>query len=131
MTQSFEIVHAVRSDLECIVDIYNSTIESRMVTADLEPVTVESRIPWFEERSEDRHPLWVMKVEDKIIAWLSFSKYHSRAAYDTTAEISIYISPDNRAKGVGSAFLQRALDACPGLNIKSIVGLVLDIMLQA
>ncbi|RKP56841.1 N-acetyltransferase family protein [Cohnella endophytica] len=124
MTQSFEIVHALRSDLDRIVEIYNSTIESRMVTADLEPVTVESRALWFEEHSENYRPLWVMKLDGRIIAWLSFSKFHQRAAYDATAEISIYISPDNRAKGVGSTFLQMALDACPSLNIRNVIGLV-------
>jgi len=34
---------ATEVDLPAIVDIYNSVIPGRMVTADLEPVTVESR----------------------------------------------------------------------------------------
>ncbi len=39
---NYEIVHASLDDLPSIVEIYNTTIESRMVTADLEPVTIES-----------------------------------------------------------------------------------------
>ncbi|MFC5467538.1 GNAT family N-acetyltransferase [Cohnella suwonensis] len=122
--ESYTIAHATRGDLETIVDIYNSTIESRMVTADLKPVTVESRIRWFEEHNEERRPLWVMKHAGRIIAWLSFSTYHIRAAYDATAEISIYIAADNRASGVGSRLLAAALEACPGLGIRTIVALV-------
>ena len=34
---------ARREDLPVIVDIYNSTIASRDVTADMEPITVQSR----------------------------------------------------------------------------------------
>ena len=34
---------ALKTDLEKIVEIYNSTIPSRMVTADTEPVSVESK----------------------------------------------------------------------------------------
>jgi len=34
---------ALESDLPAIVEIYNSTVPSRMVTADTEPVSVESR----------------------------------------------------------------------------------------
>lgn len=34
-------------DLEAVVAIYNSTIASRMVTADIEPVTPEDRMEWF------------------------------------------------------------------------------------
>ncbi|TVY02220.1 GNAT family N-acetyltransferase [Cohnella terricola] len=124
MQMTYEIVHATRDDLETIVDIYNSTIPSRMVTADLEPVTVESRENWFYEHSEQSRPLWVMKAEGRIIAWLSFSSFHSRAAYDATAEISIYISPVNRSQGIGSIFLRKAIEECPRLNIRNIVALV-------
>ncbi|MFN5802122.1 MAG: GNAT family N-acetyltransferase, partial [Burkholderiales bacterium] len=35
------------ADLPAIVDIYNSTVASRMVTADTEPVPLESRFMWF------------------------------------------------------------------------------------
>ena len=40
---------ATRQDLDAIVKIYNSTISSRMVTADTEPVTTESKIKWFDD----------------------------------------------------------------------------------
>lgn len=40
--EKVQIDYARLEDLPRIVEIYNSTIESRMVTADLEPVTVEA-----------------------------------------------------------------------------------------
>ncbi len=58
---------ATRSDLPQIVEIYNSTIASRMVTADTDPVSVESRVRWFEEHTPDLRPLWV--VEDADMAF--------------------------------------------------------------
>ncbi|WP_256757565.1 GNAT family N-acetyltransferase [Cohnella sp. WQ 127256] len=124
MQLAYEIVHATRDELETIVEIYNSTITSRMVTADLEMVSVEDRVHWFDEHSEHHRPLWVMKVDGEIIAWLSFSTYNVRAAYDATAEISIYISPKSRSRGIGSIFLQKALEECPRLHIRNIVALV-------
>ena len=47
-------VHRVArpEDLPLIVDIYNSTIASREVTADTEPVSVASRQQWFDDRSK-------------------------------------------------------------------------------
>ena len=46
---------AAFQDLPIIIDIYNSTIPRRMVTADTEPVTVESRKKWFgSQRSTER-----------------------------------------------------------------------------
>ncbi len=38
---------AVLEDLDAVVAIYNSTIASRMVTADTEEVTPEDRMDWF------------------------------------------------------------------------------------
>ena len=39
--------NATLDDVEDIVAIYNQTIPSRMVTADLEPVTVKQKMGWF------------------------------------------------------------------------------------
>jgi len=66
---------ARREDLPQIVDIYNSTIPSRLVTADTEPVSVESRVRWFDEHSADFRPLWVTEVHGHVAAWLSFSSF--------------------------------------------------------
>lgn len=52
---------AIRADLPAIVAIYNSTVSSRQVTADLEPVSVGSRHDWFNAHAPDRRPLWVVE----------------------------------------------------------------------
>jgi phosphinothricin acetyltransferase len=56
---NIRIRDATAADLPAIVDIYNSTIPSRMVTADLEPVSVASREAWFADHSPERWPLWM------------------------------------------------------------------------
>jgi L-amino acid N-acyltransferase YncA len=38
---------ATLEDLPSIVEIYNSIIPGRIVSADTEPVSVEQRLPWF------------------------------------------------------------------------------------
>ena len=108
MTQQLTIRDAVRDDLPYIVDIYNSTIESRMVTADLEPVTVEERVAWFDAHTSDKHPLWVVERDSQIVAWFSFQPFYGRPAYDATAEISIYISEAYRSLSSD----RRENDAC-------------------
>ncbi len=59
-TAGFKIRDALESDLPIIIDIYNATVPTRMVTAELEPTTVEARLPWFREHSPDEHPFWVV-----------------------------------------------------------------------
>lgn len=68
-------------DLEKIVEIYNSTIESRMITADTEPISVESRYQWFYEHTPERRPLWIIEdSENKMVGWVSFSSFYGRPA---------------------------------------------------
>ncbi|WP_217594623.1 GNAT family N-acetyltransferase [Cohnella sp. GbtcB17] len=122
--QQYRIEIARYEDLSDIVAIYNSTIAGRQVTADLEPVSVESRIGWFDAHRPDRHPLWVLRKERCVAGWLSFSSYHSRAAYDATAELSIYVAESERGQGLGDLLIRHAIAAAPPLGIKTLVGLV-------
>ena len=45
--------NASLADLPGIVEIYNTTVASRMVTADTKEVSVESRKKWFDDHSAD------------------------------------------------------------------------------
>lgn len=115
---------ATRRDLPQIVAIYNSTIPSRMVTADTEPVTIESRVPWFEEHKPGFRPLWVAEDAGQILAWLSFSSFYGRPAYAKTSELSVYVHEAHRNRGWGSYFLRQALHGAPALKIDTLLGFI-------
>jgi L-amino acid N-acyltransferase YncA len=119
-----QIRDASPSDLPAIVEIYNTTIASRMVTADLEPVSVEERRHWFGQHSPGRRPVWVATEDDQVIGWLSYSSFHSRAAYDATSEISLYLAPQHRGRGLGSQLLERCVKHAPAIGISNLVGLI-------
>ncbi len=118
------IREALEQDLPAIVGIYNSTIEGRLATADTEPVSVASRLPWFLEHKAGYRPLWVMEDDGRIAGWLSFQSFYGRPAYHATVEVSIYVSPDYRGKGVGATLLQYAIAQCPSLGVQSLVGFI-------
>ncbi|MFT4067565.1 GNAT family N-acetyltransferase [Paraburkholderia sp.] len=118
---------AALDDLPAIVAIYNSTIPSRQVTADLEPVSVESRLGWFHAHSPRKRPLWVVEAPrepGRLIAWLSFSDFYGRPAYQRTAEVSIYLDERARGQGLGKQLLAASLEAAPGLGIDTLLGFV-------
>ena len=116
---------ALENDLVKIVEIYNSTIASRMVTADTEPVSVESRQKWYDEHSSDRRPLWVIEdTTKKIIGWVSFQSFYGRPAYDGTVEISIYLDKEQRGKGLGKEVLQYCIDNAAKFGIKTLLGFI-------
>lgn len=115
---------ATRADLAQIVEIYNATVPTRMVTADTEPVSVESRIAWFEEHDPGSRPLWVVEAEGRVAAWLSFSSFYGRPAYRKTAELSVYVDESFRRRGFGSYLLTRALSRAPALEIDTLLGFI-------
>lgn len=111
-------------DLPQIVAIYNSTIESRQVTADTEPISVESRHAWFADHTPERRPLWVIEQDGKVIGWLSYSNFYGRPAYSGTAELSIYLHEDARGKGLGRYFLQQAIEFAPQIGVHTLLGFI-------
>jgi len=115
---------ATLADLPRIVEIYNSTIPSRMVTADTEPVSLESRLPWFEQHRSAQRPLWVVERDGRVVAWLGFSSFYGRPAYQRTAELSIYVDQAARSQGLGSALMREALAYAPTVGVDRIVGFV-------
>lgn len=122
---SFTLRDARESDLPTIVEIYNSTIAGRMVTADLEPVTVESRRPWFAAHRNSARPLWVLcDSAGTVCAWLSFDTFYPRAAYDGTAMIALYVAPTHRRQGLGRQLLQGAIGRAPTLGLHTLLGYI-------
>lgn len=111
-------------DLPAIVSIYNSTVASRQVTADTEPVTVESRHAWFAEHHPERRPLWVAEADGQIIGWLSYSNFYGRPAYSGTAELSIYLHEAARGKGLGQYFLTQAIEFAPKIGVHTLLGFI-------
>jgi L-amino acid N-acyltransferase YncA len=124
MPASWTHRQATREDLPSIVDIYNATIPSRLVTADLDPVSIESRIGWFEQHKPDFRPLWVAERDGQLAGWLSFSTFYGRPAYDKTAELSVYIGESFRNRGLGSHFLERAIAHAPSIGVDRLIGFV-------
>ncbi len=121
---------ARQDDLPLIVDIYNSTVASREVTADTEPVSVESRQAWFDDHAPERRPLWVIHAADdgaaqpRVLGWMSYSNFYGRPAYAGTAEVSIYIAEAARGRGIGRYCLEQAIAHAPQIAVHTLLGFI-------
>jgi phosphinothricin acetyltransferase len=112
-------------DLPRIVEIYNSTIPSGMVTADTVPITVESRFGWFSEHNAENRPLLTIRnASEEIIGWVSFQSFYGRPAYKFTAEISIYLDAHVRGQGVGKEVLKYSIEKARSFGIKTLLGFI-------
>ena len=116
-------------DLRRIVDIYNSTVASREVTADTEPVSVASRQQWFDDHNPEKRPLWVIldaagQAGEGVLGWMSYSNFYGRPAYSGTAELSIYIAEEWRGKGIGRYCLEQAIAFAPSIAVHTLLGFI-------
>src|SRR5688572_23475162 len=95
---------ALLSDTKAIAAIYNHEIEHGVATFDTELKSVENREEWLRDHS-DKYPVLVAESDNVVIGFASLTRWSERAAYDDTAEISIYITPAYHGKGIGKQLI--------------------------
>ena len=100
---------ATASDLQAINDIYNHYVLHSTCTYQEEPETLDARRTWFASH-DDKHPVTVAMIDDRVVGWGSLSRFHPRSAYRYSVENSIYIHHDMHRRGIGSALLQDLID---------------------
>jgi phosphinothricin acetyltransferase len=102
---------ARRDDLPHLVAIYNYYIENSIATFDTLPVTVEDRAGWFETFSDvGPYRLLVACDRDRVLGCASSSPYRMHPAFHKTVEFGVYVDPQARTAGIGSALYRELLD---------------------
>ena len=110
---SYTIRAAVDADVPAIADIYNEAVIRGGASADLEPVSLESRRAWVDSHQpRAKYPVVVIKGPEGA-SWGcgSLSKFHQRAGYDGIAELSYYIAGDHQRQGLGTMMVRWLIDA--------------------
>jgi L-amino acid N-acyltransferase YncA len=100
-----QIRPATEADVPAITDIYNEAIENTTATFDTEPKDFEERLQWFRDHDKS-HPVMVAEIKGRVIGWASLSKWSDRCAYDSTAEVSVYVDVAFRDQGIGKRLLE-------------------------
>jgi len=120
--QEIQIRPAQISDLARITEIYNYYVVHTPATFDLDPWSVERRIPWFEQFSAGRRYRLLVALKDKLlIGYAGTTRFRVKAAYDTTVETTVYCDPHWSRKGVGSQLYAALFRAIEGEEIHRIV----------
>jgi len=103
---------AKESDLPRLTEIYNHYVLNSAITFDIEPYTVETRRPWFAQFSDTgRHRLLVGEIDGRVVAYAGTHQFRTKAAYDTSVEVTVYCAPDATARGIGNALYAALFEA--------------------
>lgn len=95
---------AASTDYQTIIDIFNEAVAGKVATDESHAVTVADRQEWFAQ-FDDRHPLWVITVNDEVRGWCALEYFYPNHAYQDSAEIAIYISNQSHRQGLGRFLL--------------------------
>ncbi|HLF38509.1 MAG TPA: GNAT family N-acetyltransferase [Burkholderiales bacterium] len=112
---------ATRANAEDINGIQNHYVVHSTATFLTDPLTLEQRLSWLENRSQ-AHPVIVAQADDSIIGWGSLEVFRSRPAYRHTAEFSIYVHQEWHRRGIGRAILADLVTRARALGHHALVG---------
>jgi len=118
MNSSLKIRHAGQQDLAAIDDIYNYYITDTAFTFDIEPYTQEQRQAWFDGLSPDGpHQCFVARSQDQVVGVAYSAPFRVKAAYDTSVEVSVYLSPEAGGQGLGTKLYTYLFDALKSKDV--------------
>ena len=108
------IRQAVREDMPAINGILNYATVNTNYNLNTKPRSEEKALEWFDAHKKDGYPVVVAEFGGKVIGWASLSRFREYSGYNTTAEVSVYVSVNHRHKGVGTTLLTTLMTMAEG-----------------
>jgi phosphinothricin acetyltransferase len=109
------------NDLDTIKKIYDHYTLNSTATFHGEKITIKE-LKEFLFISHPRYPSFLIKENDEIIGYCFLTQYKKRQAYDRSAEMSIYLKPENTGKGIGAVALKYLEDSAKKAGIHVLIG---------
>ncbi len=116
------IREATKNDAEVITEIYNYYIENSVISFEeivIHPIDFIKRIKKVQESGL---PWLVAEQNSKVIGYAYAAKWHERAAYKNTVEVSIYLSHQLKSKGWGTKLYNDLFSILQTKSIHIVIG---------
>lgn len=118
----------VKDELEVLDSIYNQAIRTGIATGHTKALTKQARWLWYKSHDIMSYPIYVMKYDRKIIGYGTLSPYREgRQAMRSIAEVSFFLDEEYKGKGYGSILLNKIIDDCHRVKIKTVIAILLDV----
>jgi len=99
-TTEILIRKASEQDLQAILDIYNDAILNTTAVYNYTAHTLEMRKEWYDLKQKEGFPVLVAEQNGIVIGFSTYGHFRAWAAYKYSVEVSVYIHPDHRGKGI-------------------------------
>jgi L-amino acid N-acyltransferase YncA len=115
----------VRGDLPAVAPLFNEGIDAGELTTDVSHRTVDQLGSWL-LTSSPQFEAYVVDAGTGPVAWASLTRHHEREAYGKTAELSVYVAPAQRRRGLGVALGEHLVERATALSLHLLVMLVFE-----
>ncbi|WP_291426539.1 GNAT family N-acetyltransferase [Deinococcus sp.] len=113
---------ATREDVPAILDIYNEAVLNTTASYDLEPVSLESRLDWYDHKTRGGWPVLVAEQGGQVDGFATFGPFREKAGYAGTAEHSVYVRAGQRGSGLGLRLMQALIAEARKMDLHVLVG---------
>ncbi len=114
---------AREEDLPDIARIYNHAILHTTTTFDTEPKAVQQWRDVFGKHTEV-YPLLVAETGGRVAGWAALRPTTDRPAARFTVENAVYVDPECRGRGIGSALLAEIIERARAIGHHAVIAMV-------
>ena len=114
---------AAAGDLPGILAIYNEVIETSTAVYALDPVDLDERRTWFEERRALGFPVMVVEDGADVLGFASFGPWRGAwPGYRHTVEHSVHVCAGRRGGGIGRALVEALFPLAFDMGMHVMIG---------
>jgi|GEM_PF-500911 len=110
-------------DLPGVTGIFNAASRARESTHGMRLWGVDEMRKFLFE-SPPIFESFVAVSDGGVVGWTALTRHHLRDGYKHTAEMSLYVQPSFRRKGIGTALAETILSRASALNLHNILAIV-------
>ena len=107
-------------DAEKIAEIYNFYVLNTHHTFETEAVTTDEMQKRIAEVAEN-YPFLIAETDGKIFGYAYAVRYKPRQAYRFSVEVSVYVKPNAKRKGIGRLLYERLFEKLDETEIHAII----------
>lgn len=112
------------ADADAIASIYGHHVLSGTASYDLEPPPPEFHLSKIRRIVGASWPFLVAEVDGEIAGYAYVTQFRDRAAYQFTAEDSIYVHPRRMGHGIGRALLGQLLERSAQYGFRTVIAVI-------
>lgn len=110
-------------DLHFICDIYNYYVLNTEATFHTQKITTDEMrkaLPWNHKIYET----FIINVNGNPVGYCYLGNYKPRQAYDKTTEVTLYLDPESKGKGIGNLTLEFLENKACEKGFKNLIGII-------